>query len=73
MKEFVIFWLICSFLTYGIAFADFQGKNINEAFAAEDYRRDMAASIGFGLCFGPLGLLVVFFSTGFAKHGFKIK
>lgn len=66
----VLGWIGCGILTYSIAFAFFQGEF--PLLSAEDYRLDMGGSILFG-CFGPFGLFVLFFLSGFGKHGLKFR
>ena len=44
--------------------------------AEQQYSEDMGTSILFGLVYGmlgPIGILISFLITGFAKHGFKVK
>jgi hypothetical protein len=67
----ILFWLACSALTYAMNFADFQ-KSF-PLIAEKYYRQDMAHSVAFGLILGPIGLIVVFFTSGFAEHGLKWK
>jgi hypothetical protein len=70
----IIIWLICGFFTYGIFFAEFQGSWGEEYkdLKNRNYREDMSMSVFLGL-FGPFGLLIAIFFSGFAQHGFKIK
>lgn len=63
---FVLFWVACGTAAAGIAYADFQRTF---TLSADKSRRDdagFALVVGF---FGPVGLLVIFFLSGFAKHG----
>ena len=60
-------WLICGFLAAGTAYAFFQGSY--PEFAEKDRRDDLGIAIFLGLFFGPLALVVIFFFSGFAKHG----
>lgn len=70
---FTLGWIACGVLAYGIAFAAHQ--------RSDDYlphtraawrRRNMALSVFIGL-FGPIGLMIIYFVTGFAEHGLKFK
>lgn len=67
-------YLICSFLCYGMLFADSQHDNTSPP--KYKYRDDLASSLLLGLTaglLGPIGVLIVLLLTGFAKHGFKVK
>ena len=70
----LIGYLICSFLCYGMSFAAAQG--MFPQIAKAQYRDDLGFSLLVGLTagmLGPVGVLVVLLTTGFAKHGFKVK
>ena len=74
MIWFVVGYILCSFLSYGMLFAYIQ-RNF-PSIAEQQYADDMGASILFGLVsgmLGPIGILISFLMTGFAKHGFKVK
>lgn len=71
LAAIILFWFICSFLSYGISFA--YAQRTYPAIADEMRISDMADSIFFGLFFGPIGLVVIFFLSGFCEHGFKFK
>ncbi len=69
----IIFWLICSFLTYGLAFYHFQSEY--PSIAQELYVSDVIASLFLSLG-GPISLLVTVINVlvldGGIK-GFKLK
>lgn len=67
----VIVWLACAVLTAGMDFAYFQGKF--PTIAKESRREHMGSAWLSGLLFGPLGTVIVFFCTGFAKHGWRLR
>ena len=67
-KVLIVFWLICSFLCYGITFGNFYGE-----FGNFNYREHMGFSMLLGIVTGPFGLIVVFFITGFCQHGLRFK
>lgn len=70
----VIGYLICSFICYGLLFANIEGEFPSSSDFA--YKDHLAHSIFFGMLlgvFGPLGLLMAFLLSGFAHHGFKVK
>ena len=62
-----ILWLTCAVLAASIFLGYFQNKF---PIAAKDgYREDLSAAWGFGLFFGPIGLVMLFFLTGFIQYG----
>jgi hypothetical protein len=63
-------WILCGVPTYAISFAYWQGKYAT--LAKESYWDDLIFSACFALL-GPVGLFVSFFSSGFAKYGFKFR
>lgn len=67
----ITIWLICGLGAAGLYFAYFQGEYPNSA--KDDYRKDLADGFLFGLIFGPIALLVGFFRSGFAQHGWRLK
>ena len=67
---FIILWVACGVATVGITFAYFQSKF--PLIAAENEREDLGAGFLFGLT-GPIGLIVLFFATGFAQFGWRIR
>ena len=71
----IIGWLICSILSYGMAFA-FQLKEFPiyqyPNSSHRNYRIYMGMSILFSL-FGPFSLLVTLGITGFGQDGLKFK
>lgn len=68
MTTYIIIHIICGIISYGGIFAYVQKEF--ESIARSHYRENMAMSAMTGF-FGPIGLIVVFFNTGFFKHGFK--
>lgn len=64
---FLLFWIVCGVVTYGLTFGYYQREF--SALAKEDYWRDLIFSTVFSL-FGPISLFVVFISFRY-KHGFK--
>ncbi|MFA6048246.1 MAG: hypothetical protein WC737_05575 [Parcubacteria group bacterium] len=76
MIIFIILWLICSFFSYGILFADSQHFSLSiggEGMAKKYYRENLSDSLFLSLFLGPLALIISFFVSGFCEHGFKIK
>jgi hypothetical protein len=77
-KVFVL-WLLLWYLpsaalTYGWAFAHFQGKF--PSIAAEHYREDMGDSVQVAALagvIGPVGIFIMYTGTGFAKYGWRLK
>jgi hypothetical protein len=72
---FIIGWLICSFICYGLMFGRFQNKF--KIIAKENYKRDMFLMIVTSL-FGYISLLscIIFQLANDGKineYGFKIK
>lgn len=65
---YIVGWIVCGVLTYGITFAYFQKKY--PIIARESYREDMGIAVFYGLL-GPIGLFVILVSSGFAKYGLK--
>lgn len=63
---FIVVWIICGFLAYGITLACFQRSR---TLTAKDYfYTDSSFAVLMALN-GPVGLLVSFFLSGFARHG----
>jgi len=65
----IVGWLICAVLTAGMSFAYFEEKY---PIAKNDKRENLGESLIFGLVFGPFGVIVVFFLSGFAKRGWRL-
>jgi hypothetical protein len=66
----VALYLLCAIAAYGICFAHFQGEfPLN----AEARRRSDAGFAAIVAISGPLGLIVIFFMSGFAKHGWRVR
>ena len=66
----VIIYIMLWFITYSGCFAYFQTEY--RAIAKENYRDDMAFSMGVAI-FQPFAFVAVSFYTGFYEHGFKVK
>ena len=66
----LIIWVFFGVLGYAVTFAYFQHEWPDSA--KTDYREQMGSAAFIGL-FGPIGLIIVFFATGFAKHGLKFR
>lgn len=67
----VLIYTVLAVLTYGIALADFQAVGSDlPGFQREWFRRDCAMAAFIAL-FSPFGAVVVFFMSGFAKHGIQ--
>lgn len=66
----LLFYVACWIVTYGMAFAFWQGAF--PSIAKEHRRRDMgeAAMMAF---FSPVSTFVVFFMTGCAEYGLKFR
>ena len=65
-------WLVCGILTAGAMNASFRGDFPNVYADAVRARNRGASSIGYGLMFGPFGLLISPFMTGFYQHGWTL-
>lgn len=63
-------YIACGVMAYGITFADMQGRY--QSIKVESYRTDMSFAVFVGL-WGPLGLVVSLFLSGFAEYGVKFK
>lgn len=74
MIWFVVGYLVCAFICYGMFFANLQGEYPSGS--EFEYKEHMAQSVFFGAMtgfFGPLGILMAILMTGFAHYGFKVK
>ena len=67
----VVAWVACAVGTAGFWFAYFQGEWPNSA--KYNRREDLGDAMLVGLVFGPIGLIVSFFGTGFAEHGWRLR
>jgi hypothetical protein len=67
----ILCWLLCSVLAAGILFA-YEQKEW-PARAKKEYRCDLGWAVLISLLGGPLILVIAFFMTGFAKHGWKLR
>ena len=68
MRYFIVFWLICSVLAYGITLGYFLGKFKNNSM--EDKGIYVLIAILYALL-GPVGVFLSYFMSGFAEHGLK--
>ena len=66
----IITHLACCVLSYGMCFADFEERDA--AYKVFTKRENIGCSILVSL-FGPLSLIIIFLSTGFAQHGIRFK
>lgn len=62
-------WLIGAAFSYAISFAYFQRSF--SLLSQQNLRRDAGSALLFGLVFGPFGMVLAFFLSGFAEHGLK--
>ena len=67
----VSIWVLCAVLVFGIAFADFRADS--ESIPGPSLYRYDAGDAFFLALFGPVSLLPVFCTTGFAEHGLKFR
>ena len=63
----VVAWSICATITASITLGYFQRKF--PSIAKDEYRTDLSMGWFFGLFFGPAGLLMSFFLSGFCQYG----
>ncbi len=63
-------WFVCGFLAYGITYAYFQRKYSLIASMSRDSDKRHALFVA---CFGPIGLFVSYFYSGFARYGLHWK
>ena len=66
---FIILWVMCGILHYGLWFAYFQGRYTTVA--KEKYRLDMILGITTGLL-GPIALFATLL-CGFYRYGFRLR
>lgn len=66
---FILVWIICSILSYGIGFAYLQGKF--KATAEEDYIENIISNATFSMIGGPISLLVNILCSEKFKYGLK--
>ncbi len=64
----VLGWAVCGVLSYGLHFAYYQRKW--PRIAVEGYKRDRLDAAIIGLT-GPIGLLVVLYTSRFGRYGLK--
>ena len=67
----ILCWLLCSIIAAGLLFAHAQTEW--PSLAKQDYRSDLGWAILMSLYGGPMTLVVAFFMTGFARHGWKLR
>ena len=63
----VLGWLVCAFFAAGIGFSCDQ--YLFPILSRTYVRDEIFWNVGFGLVFGPIALLVQFFSSGGAQYG----
>lgn len=68
----VLAWLVCGVIAGGAVNADFRGTYPDLYSREAKARAGCARSLGFGLTFGPLSLLMSPFFTGFYQHGWTL-
>ncbi len=70
--SFIVFYIVCSILTYGIDLAHFQGEF--PTFSEVTIREHKHGALGMSFM-GPFGLIAVIIETDFCKHGlmFRVK
>ena len=69
---FIVFYIVCFILTYGIDLAHFQGEF--PTFSEVTIREHKCGAFMMGF-FGPFGLFAELIETDFCKHGlmFRVK
>jgi len=67
----VLAWFACGTISAGFDFADNQGRW--PSLAKEGRRKDLGDAFLMGLAGGPFALVVVFFSSGFGEHGWRLR
>lgn len=60
-------WFVCAMISTSILLGHFQGRF--KEIAKECYREDLSLAWLFGLAFGPVGLFISFFMSGFCQYG----
>lgn len=71
MIEFIIFWVVCSVLSYGASFAYFQRRY--PLSANMDYWKDLKFCLGMSLLLSPVWLVVTVANNDKFEYGFKFK
>lgn len=64
----ILGWVACGVITAGTHLAYFSDKFPTVA----NYRQDLAGALGFGLLFGPFGVIVSAFCSGFYEYGWRL-
>jgi len=70
MVLFILGWLLCGILNYGLMFAYWQREF--PSLAEDAYEEDRMHSLVSSLA-GPCALIACLYHTEFGKHGFKFK
>lgn len=68
MREVVIIWVLCSFITLGLANGHFRCVNTAEYLTEEDARRNFVIVYLYSLMFGPLGTSATLMYGGLATE-----
>lgn len=69
VQAVVVFWVVCSVLSYGFMFGMFQREF--PTLAEEDYRRDMIFSAITSIIGGPVMLCGMWYKGWIPEHGLK--
>ena len=69
-KGLFFVWIVCSFFSYGMFFANFEGSA--QQLSVNMYGVNMRMALFLGLLGGPISLVMAFFLTGFMHYGFKL-
>lgn len=64
----MLFWLICSFFTYGITFGYMQNKD--KELSHLTYWHDVESAFYISLL-GPIGLIISVYKSEYCKYGLK--
>ncbi len=70
---FCAVWPISALISAGWLFAYFQKRFVS--IADDNWREDLGFAIGCGFVsgiLGPVGILIIWLNTGFAKHGWSL-
>lgn len=66
-----VFWLLCAVLHAGLWVAEFSA--LFPRLAEKKYRSNLGTGLIVGLALGPLALILEFFFSGFAEHGWTLQ
>ena len=62
----IILYLSCGVIAAGIRLPYIRKDS------SESFRSDLGESLLFGLVFGPIGLIIALFNSGFCEHGWRL-